>query len=742
MVTHRNMGVCAAKFLIGGGDKGHSIASDTVRTHISSGGPKESVHVLNSLSISMCVALALSLSACTPRDDSFNSSVDPDVGTSGLVVDDDSGLSTDDNNDPTELALPTSVQPASISLSTIEETAVSSFFTVTGTSIDKAGDEPTYLIFSEPENGTLMHDAGSSVFTYTPSRDFVGIDTFEYGIADDRRATVSIEVANVADQPILFADIPRVVEQGDPFLYSLVVSDPDIDTHVFAAINLPAWLTLNTGTGELSGTPSRFDIGVFRGIEFTVTDSSGLRSTVADVSIEVIASNDAPFINIDQFPETLDAGQDITVNLFPDDSNGDPVSIASESNDLLGITVDGGVVRVIAAEVDQVTQVDMVLLVTDIRGGVTRNTVPLTLHPVNGTGRGRTLYGRGATGSGIHLVVLGDGYREEQQAQFRQHVETLVEKMKQDPGMNTHFSAWNVHMVETPSVDSGIDDNVEVDIRDTVFSTGYFCQSVRRLICGDQSAMFGVAIDEYPNYDQILVLVNDSRFGGSGGHIAISSTESIEIALHEMGHSIAGLADEYVDQYIPETRISAFIEGQFPNVSTNTDSTRVPWAHWLIDDDVLGSAVTASTVIEPVVGIFEGAFYRDTGFFRPTQDSLMRSYDGVLGPVNSEQWALSVYSEARPILDISPVNRLVSIPAGEAMRFWVEPTFDSSIQSVDWALDGRSIPDSGSQTPSVSLSFPPGNYHLAVTVRDISGLIRQPEPHDGVFNWDWTITVE
>jgi len=381
--------------------------------------------------------------------------------------------------------------------------------------------------------------------------------------------------------------------------------------------------------------------------------------------------------------------------------------------------------------------VDMVLLVTDIRGGVSRSEVPLTLHPINASGRGRTLYGRGAAGAGIHLVVLGDGYREEQQAQFREHVETLVAKMQEDVGMSTHFSAWNVHMVETPSIDSGIDDNLAVDIRDTVYDTGYFCKSVRRLICGDQSKIFTVAIDEYPNFDQILVLVNDSRYGGGGGHIAISSTDSIEVALHEMGHSIAGLADEYIDQYIPDASIPAFVEGQYPNVSSVDDPTQVPWRHWFGENDnIIGLGSAAG------VGIFEGAFYRADGFFRPTQDSLMRSYDGALGPINSEQWALSVYSRAGPVLDISPVNRLLTIPSGEIVEFYVDPMFDANLQSVEWRLDSTVIPDSGAQRPSVSLNFPPGEYTVSVTVRDISGLIRKPEPHSGVFHWEWRVVSQ
>lgn len=55
-------------------------------------------------------------------------------------------------------------------------------------------------------------------------------------------------------------------------------------------------------------------------------------------------------------------------------------------------------------------------------------------------------------------------------------------------------------------------------------------------------------LDDYcPFYDIALILVNSTKYGGGGGSYAVASINSYsyEIMLHEMGHSIAGLADEY-----------------------------------------------------------------------------------------------------------------------------------------------------------------------------------------------------
>jgi len=634
-------------------------------------------------------------------------------------------------------ASPQAAIPVSVRIQTSEEQPVTAAFALPGGASVADLPDQMYSIISEPVHGELELISGSLQFIYTPEPDFFGTDSFVYSIAQGAPTSVEITVLNVNDPPTIFAEVQGVVEPGDSYSATLSANDPDNDPLEYKSRNLPGWLSLDSTTGMLTGTPTMNDVGLYENIVFSVTDTDGLTGEVSNVRIEVIEQNDAPTINVDQFPNRLDAGEAISVNLFPDDPNDDAVKVGFEANEYLAVKIVGDTVEVIASEVSKVTEVDLVLQATDVRGGVVRSTVPITIHPINGTGRGRTLLGRDAAGDGLHLVVLGDGYREDQQDKFREHAEALIEKMRNDIGINTHFSAWNVHMVETPSVDSGSDDNIEQDVRDTVYNTGYFCKQVRRLLCGDNSKIYAVAISEYPNFDQILVLVNDSRYGGSGGPIAVASTESIEIAIHEMGHSIANLADEYVDQYLPDSSIPAYTEGAYANVSKNSDPNAVPWRHWLADNSV---GVLESAAQQ--VGVFEGAFYQASGFYRPTENSLMRTYDGKLGPVNSEQWALSVYTKTNPVLEIAPVSRELDVAAGEVIDFSVLPMFDSTVQSVQWSLDSRLIPDSGTENPSISLSFPQGEFNVSLVVRDISGLIRKPEPHAGVFFWNWTVKAQ
>ena len=298
-----------------------------------------------------------------------------------------------------------------------------------------------------------------------------------------------------------------------------------------------------------------------------------------------------------------------------------------------------------------------------------------------------------------------------------------------------------------------------------------------RLVCADVLKLFEVALVEYPSVDQIILLVNDTRFGGSGnsgGRVAVTSAFFPEIALHEMGHSLADLADEYVDPLIIESSgLPAFEQGRYGNVSVSSDPALVPWAHWIDSDEVLPQFDGDSGI-----GVFEGGLYRSTGVFRPSFDSRMRSFDVPFGPVNSEQWILRLYALTDGVRKLSPIVTELQLANGEQQLFEVDPIFGVDVQNISWVLNGELLESNGESElllPSlgsitgqadddpgvafnlessvaiealadeylsrVMLTLPTGEHELSVTVTDRSGKIRMDPPHAGIFTWTWSIRV-
>jgi len=594
-------------------------------------------------------------------------------------------------------------------------------------------------IRSLPAEGLLTLQVEGEVFLYSVAENYSGPDGFSYQTFDGQDIRVEFNILPVNDPPELSAEIPRVAEQGRAFQFQLRASDVDSAEIRFGANGLPQWLSLDADTGLLSGEPVQSDIGFSGDVTFRVTDDQGAFSEVTGVRFEVIDINDAPTLNLTQLPTELRAREKISAQVFPDDLDGDSVSLTVEENLFFDTVVQGGSISVTASDVNDVTNVNLVITATDRQGTATREIVPLIIYPITESGNGQTMSGS-RQGNGVHLVLLGDGYSEDQQGLFREHVDSTIDVLASDEGIGSHLSGFNIHMINTVSVNSGADDNEQVDSRNTAFDSAYNCGDILRLICANTLTMFETALNEYPAVDQIVLLVNDRRYGGSGnsgGSVAITSAYFPEIALHEMGHSLVDLADEYVDTLIQESSgLLQFQEGRYTNVTAVTDPAAVPWSHWIDNNAALPRFAG-----EQGVGLFEGGLYRQTGVFRPTFNSRMRTFDAPFGPVNSEQWILRLYTLTDGIRGIAPAESVVSMSVGENREFLVSPIFGNDVQAVEWTLDGvvQTVQDDNPNRLLISPEV--GSHEVSVRVWDNSGKIRLPAPHAGIFTRTWEVEV-
>ncbi len=637
----------------------------------------------------------------------------------------------------------------------------------------------SFFVLTLPQFGRLTMSADGLSFRYEPDANVFGEDTFVYAAMNGAEITVSIDIAPVPDAPILAPLAPAIAEQGR--LYSVILDgiDNDGDELRYSATGLPAWLALDSRTGVLSGVAQQTDAGLAEGISLTVQDSTGLSDTLTGFTVDVVDVNDPPRLNITQVPRQLFGRDNVQFNVFPDDLDDDTVTISVDQNAAFSVSVDDdGLIDLRVNDINEVLSTELTIIARDEQGAVTREVLTLDLFPRTASGNGTTVSGF-RDGRGVHVVILGDGYASDQQLMFRQHVQDVLENIRSDEGIAAHLGGLNIHMIETVSAQSGSDDSDTNDIVDTAFDSAYNCRSIPRLVCADTLKMFEASLGDYPDVDQLILLVNDRRFGGSGnsgGSIAITSAFFPEIALHEMGHSLADLADEYVDPLIIETSgMPPFTEGRYANVSTLSDPSLVPWAHWIDAPATLSPDSGGSRV-----GVFEGGLYRPLGVYRATFSSRMRDYAEPFGPVNTEQWILRLYTLTDGIRELSPLDDRLQIVSGELQNFSIEPMFSDDVQSIVWVLNGEELvptgiasqpittgpladPDSeGTLEPFVGLelqgggvlqasssedasqlliSLPPGEHELVVTVSDISGRIRVAPPHAGIFTRSWSIEV-
>jgi hypothetical protein len=282
-----------------------------------------------------------------------------------------------------------------------------------------------------------------------------------------------------------------------------------------------------------------------------------------------------------------------------------------------------------------------------------------------------------------NLVIVGDGYRESELNKYHQDVQNFLAEFRITPPLNELFCAINVYRIDVVSNDSGADDPTDCAggtgaTPDTYFDAT-FCSffggtRLDRLLTIDSGLAKSVASAEVPLRNQVLCIVNSSKYGGSGGEVATCSTnvQSSKIAIHEMGHSAFGLADEYGGDGTGTPAGEPFQ----PNVTRDTNRATNKWRSLIAATTPMPSqcdpGCAASSCVPPAtpplvgaVGTYEGAIYSDCNTYRPLPSCYMRDY-GPFCPVCAGviRQTLQPYLPAESINLVTPSIAFTNVPAG------------------------------------------------------------------------------
>lgn len=247
-----------------------------------------------------------------------------------------------------------------------------------------------------------------------------------------------------------------------------------------------------------------------------------------------------------------------------------------------------------------------------------------------------------------NLVIIGDGYRETELTTYHTDVDRFVSTLRATAPFDELFSAINVHRIDVASDDGGADNpNVVPAVTvDTFFDAQFWDGAWSRVLTINTPLARSVVATQVPAMHQVVCIVNTSTYGGSGAvneHVATCSTHpaSALVAIHEMGHSAFGLADEYSGSTPLQPE-----EPPFPNVTLNIDRGTIKWRALILDDTPIptlrNQGCGTPTDVNPAtleadnpVGAFEGALGSKCNIYRPVLSCKMAANSSPFCPVCS-----------------------------------------------------------------------------------------------------------
>ncbi|WP_188303422.1 M64 family metallopeptidase [Streptomyces sp. CBMA123] len=342
----------------------------------------------------------------------------------------------------------------------------------------------------------------------------------------------------------------------------------------------------------------------------------------------------------------------------------------------------------------------------------------LTAPGADGDGAVTALVHNGDPATKLDVVVIGDGYSAQEQGKFRTDA---AEKWREITAVEPYadyqrlFNVWAVSAVSPESGVTGDPDRATV--RHTALGSYFWCDGVERLLCLDEKA-----VDRYaakaPQADLVIVVANSTKYGGAGYNdiksplgyegiatVAGGNAKSGQIAVHETGHSLGKLADEYAydgqgtyqGAEPPEANLSTLTADRMRDQGTK-------WARWLGQASPDGGTV----------GGYEGGGYYPTGLYRPTENSIMRSLGREFNLPGREAMIAGFYRHATPLTSPTPTGSWLTAAEQLIVDLPVPGT------ELRWYLDGREQPRLRGRTAldlgALHLTGPRSRPHLLSAV--------------------------
>ncbi len=270
----------------------------------------------------------------------------------------------------------------------------------------------------------------------------------------------------------------------------------------------------------------------------------------------------------------------------------------------------------------------------------------------------------------VDLLIMGDGYSVGEKAKFKTDVKRMSDALFAAEPFKSRQSDFNVWAVLPNSQVSGVSRPSTGVYKDTPLQLRYDIFGSERYMLTLDNKSFRQIASNAP-YEFVEILANTKTYGGGGiyglyGTTMANNDWSEYVFVHEFGHHFAGLADEYYTSPVAYSASPKLDEPYEPNVTANTDRNTLKWKDQVkketpipttwdkkafdehsykyqkkraeirkqkLPESVMSALFQENAEFETNlfgknkyrndIGLFEGANYTATGYYRSQQNCIM-----------------------------------------------------------------------------------------------------------------------
>jgi IgA Peptidase M64/Peptidase M64 N-terminus len=286
------------------------------------------------------------------------------------------------------------------------------------------------------------------------------------------------------------------------------------------------------------------------------------------------------------------------------------------------------------------------------------------------------IHGGGDPEKKLDLLILGDGYTVAERAKFQRDARKLSDTLLATEPFKSRRADINVWGLSPAAEESGVSRPSQGMYRRSPVGVTYDAFDTERYALTFENKAFRDIAANAP-YDVVEILMNSRPYGGGGifglySTVAADSLWAPYVFVHEFGHHIAGLADEYYTSDVAYLPAADRVEPWEPNATALLEPNTLKWKDlvtagtalptpWpkeeferhtkdaqdrrkairannrpeaemdalMLEQEKFDTALLNEGPHARVVGAFEGANYETRGYYRPQADCIMFTRDNV-----------------------------------------------------------------------------------------------------------------